>query len=120
MRADARRIVSDGYDAVGRRYLECARDDAAGTRARSLQRLVDLLPAGSDVLDLGCGAGLPVTRALARRHRLTGVDLSAAQLALARRHAPGGRFVHADMAAIELAPASFDAVVALWVLARRP
>ena len=45
------------------------------------------LPAPTELLDVGCGAGL-AAEALARLgHRVTGIDLAAAALAAARRHA---------------------------------
>ena len=47
-----------------------------------------VIPLGSDVLDLGCGAGVPMTKALAAGRRVTGVDLSARQLELARGNVP--------------------------------
>ena len=31
---------------------------------------------GVSVLDLGCGAGVPIARSLSRRYRVTGVDVS--------------------------------------------
>jgi len=43
---------------------------------------------------------------------VTGVDISARQIELARRNVPTARFIHADVTALDLPPASFDAVVA--------
>ena len=71
------------------------------------------LPDGADVLELGCGRGVPGTRQLARRHRVTGVDISAVQIELARHHVPEASFVHADALELEIASDSLDAVVAL-------
>jgi cyclopropane fatty-acyl-phospholipid synthase-like methyltransferase len=85
-----------------------------------LERLEELLPEGSDVLELGCGAGEPVTRRLAERHRVTGVDVSAAQLRLATRNAPTARLIHADMTEIAFASGSFDAVVAFYAVTHVP
>src|SRR5207248_7752417 len=67
----------------------------------------------------GCGPGVPAAR-LARRHRLTCVDGSAAQLELARAAVPVAAFVHADMTALELSPASFDAAIALFSIPHVP
>ncbi len=75
---------------------------------------------GSDVLELGCGRGVPATRELARRHRVTGVDISAVQIELARHHVPEASFVHGDAMELEIAPASLDAVVALFVFGHVP
>ena len=75
---------------------------------------------GADVLELGCGRGVPATRELARRHRVTGVDISAVQIELARHHVPEASFIHADAVELEVAPASFDAVAALFVFGHIP
>jgi SAM-dependent methyltransferase len=85
-----------------------------GLPERELRALGDV--AGLDVLELGCG-GAQWSIALARRGaRVTGLDLSAAQLASARaRIAEAGvpvRLVHASATATGLAAVSFDLVFA--------
>ena len=112
------RIVAEGYDAVADRYL--AWSSTAPVRLRYLERLLDLLPAASDVLELGCGAGEPVTRRLAERHRLVAVDISARQLELAAHSAPQAHLLLADMLDLAFAPDSFDAVVAFYSLTHVP
>ena len=86
-----RRIVADGYDAIAERYFAWsdARPvaDAPGLACPGARGI----PAGSDVLDLGCGAGVPMTRALAAGRRVTGVDISARQIELARAAVPDAR-----------------------------
>lgn len=72
------------------------------------------------MLELGCGAPVESTRILAERANLAGVDISEAQVALARRRLPQATFIHADLSALEFAPESFDAVVALYVLLHIP
>jgi SAM-dependent methyltransferase len=116
---DPKEIVARGYDAIALRYAEWAGriDSPALGWARDLDaRLGD----GSDVLELGCGRGVPVTRELARRHRVTGVDISAVQIELARHHVPEASFVHADACELEIAPSSLDAVVALYLFGHLP
>src|SRR5438874_2512188 len=81
--------------------------------------LLERLEPGSEVLDLGCGNGT-VTRVLAERHRVTGVDLSAAQLDRARRRVPAATFLHADATELELPEGSFDAVVSTFVFGHVP
>jgi SAM-dependent methyltransferase len=112
------RIVADGYDAIADRYL--AWSSTAPVRNRYLERLLALLPAQSDVLELGCGAGEPVTRELAARHRLVAVDISARQLELASRAAPNAQLLLADMVELAFEPASFDAVIAFYSLTHVP
>ena len=72
------------------------------------------------MLELGCGAGLPMTAGLADGRRLTGVDISPAQVERARRNVPSATFFAADMTALEFPPASFDAVVAFYALTHVP
>lgn len=120
MSDDPKRTVADGYDLIAQRYLDWSGINPSSPRARYLERLLALLPAGAELLELGCGAGVPVARALAERCRVTGVDISAAQIALARQHVPGATFIQADMAALDFPPASFDAVVGFYSLIHLP
>ncbi|MDQ2967631.1 MAG: class I SAM-dependent methyltransferase [Actinomycetota bacterium] len=116
---EPKEIVARGYDAIALRYAEWAGkvDSPVMEWVRDLDtRLED----GADVLELGCGRGVPATRELARRHRVTGVDISAVQIELARHHVPEASFVHADAMDLEVAPASFDAVAALFVFGHVP
>jgi ubiquinone/menaquinone biosynthesis C-methylase UbiE len=60
-------------------------------------------------------------RRLARRgFAVTGVDVSARQLDLARKHVPEGTFIRADMTEVALEPESFDAVVAFYSIIHVP
>ena len=81
-----------------------------------MERLED----GSDVLDLGCGAGQPTTAVLAQHFNVTGVELSKVQLERARDAVPNARFVHADMSRLELEESSFHAVVAFYSIIHVP
>ena len=116
---DPKRLVETGYDRIAERYL--------ATKGPEDARILDLLreltrglPDGTPVLDLGCGAGVPLTRRLAERFDVTGVDISARQLELARRHVPNAAFIKADLAEVAFAPASFDAVVAFHSIIHVP
>jgi cyclopropane fatty-acyl-phospholipid synthase-like methyltransferase len=83
-------------------------------RAVWLDELVRRLPEGARVVELGCGGGTPETAVLAKRFRLTGVDLSQEQLRRARQRVPEADFVAADFTEIEFAPGSVDAVAAFY------
>jgi SAM-dependent methyltransferase len=112
-------IVARGYDAIALRYAEWAGrvDSPALAWVRDLDAR---LPDGASVLELGCGRGVPATRELARRHRVTGVDISAVQIELARHHVPEASFVHADATELDVAAGSLDAVVALYLFGHVP
>jgi SAM-dependent methyltransferase len=117
---DPKRVVADGYDTMAERYLAWSDLRPSPTRLRYLALALELIPPGSDVLDLGCGAGVPMTAALAEDRAVTGVDISSTQLALARRNVPGATFLRADMTALTFEPASLDAVVAFYSLTHVP
>ena len=116
---DPKEIVARGYDAIALRYAEWAA--SIGSPMLDWLRELDArLSADSAVLELGCGRGVPATRELARRHHVTGVDISAAQIELARLHVPEASFVHGDVVELEIASASIDAVVALYLFGHIP
>jgi SAM-dependent methyltransferase len=72
------------------------------------------------VLDLGCGSGALLTRHLAERFRVTGVELSSRMVQLAQRNVPSARFICADMAAVTFPPNSFDGACAFYSLTHLP
>ena len=72
------------------------------------------------MLELGCGQGVPTTKLLAERFAVTGVDISAAQLEIARREVPNATYLHADMASLTIPPNSFDGVAAFYSLIHVP
>lgn len=117
---DPREIVARGYDRIAERYAAWAADVRIAERERYTQLLLASLPIGADILELGCGAGLPTTRQLAERFTVTGVDISARQIALARTNVPGAMFIQADMTTLDFVPASFDGVCAFYAITHVP
>ncbi len=78
---------------------------------RWLDRWLAHMP-GRRVLDLGCGPGVPIARYLAdRRATVTGVDGSAAMIALFRENLPNFEGVDADMRGLDLGR-RFDGILA--------
>jgi ubiquinone/menaquinone biosynthesis C-methylase UbiE len=120
VRDQVKRVIEDGYDAMADRFAVWQAEIVGSTRLERVEELLELLPERPDVLELGVGAGVRSTRLLARRGRLTGVDISAEQLRRARERIPDATFVHADFTELELEPESFDAVVAAYVLNHLP
>ncbi len=112
---DYKNLVRSGYDA-------CASDYAAAREsgATALELLLPRLNAGSEILDLGCGCGQPVASTMAVNHHVTGVDFSSEQLRRARENVPAATFLEADVAQVRFDSASFDAVVAFYVIFHLP
>jgi ubiquinone/menaquinone biosynthesis C-methylase UbiE len=118
-RDDPKQIVARGYDAIALRYAEW--QDASGWPTMIwLRRLLERLPEGSRVLELGCGRGVPATREIAKRHEVVGVDISGSQIALARHHVPEATFVHADATELDLPSDWYDAVVSFYMFGHIP
>ena len=119
-----KQIVESGYDRIAQRYLAFGQRnraaDASSARMTYLRKLLTLLPSQTEVLELGCGAGVPCTQLLAKQAHVTGVDISATQIALARQHVPNATLMQADMMALAFPPATFDAVVAFYSIIHLP
>jgi predicted TPR repeat methyltransferase len=66
-------------------------------------RFIDRLAVGADVLDLGCGGGLPVAAHLSERGmRVTGIDASPTMISLCRSRLPDHEWIVADMRTLSL------------------
>ncbi len=111
-------VVERGYDQVAHDYARLEKTE--WPRMRWLKKVLDRLPPGSSVLDLGCGSGVPADVEIAKQHRVTGVDISQTQIDLARQNVPAGEFIHADLGSVELPTSSFDAAVSFYTLEHLP
>ena len=84
-----------------------------------IKRLCSGLKPHSRVLDLGCGNGSLTREFACMGHKVTGVDLSRAGIAIAREHCPEGRFevLSADEHVLQnLGEAPFDLVYSVEVI----
>ena len=113
-------IVKRGYDRIGAEYERWSEGATDHAREHYTRVLLDGLPEGAAVLDLGSGSGELLTRQLAGRFRVTGVELSSRMVELARRNVPNATYVRDDMASVEFAPGSFDGVCAFYSLTHLP
>jgi len=114
--ADYKALVRRGYDRCAAAYDQARKQETE----QALTALTDRLTDGAVVLDIGCGGGVPVSRDLARRAAVTGVDISGEMIALARHNVPAGTFIHGDIMALDFLPAHFDAVVGFYAIFHLP
>jgi SAM-dependent methyltransferase len=117
---DPKQIVAQGYDHIAEYHSQWASRTRAEERQHYTALLLERLPPDANVLELGCGVGLPTTLALAPRFQVTGIDLSARHVALAQQNVPTATFVQADMTRLSFSPGSFDAVVAFYSIIHVP
>jgi SAM-dependent methyltransferase len=117
---ERKRVVAAGYDRLGDAYGSWAEKVEGDPRNRFLAEFTRRLDNGARVLDLGCGTGVPSTRALAERFDVSGVDVSERQIASARLHVPEATFIHGDLVGVELPDASFDGIAALYSISHIP
>jgi len=119
---DPKQVVADGYDQIAERFAAWSTRIVDNVRDRYTDILLDTLPRGARVLELGCGSGSSgTTQALANRFDFTGIDISARQIALAMQCLPPGtRLLHADATQLTLPPASFDGVAAFYCFTHIP
>lgn len=95
------------------------------TQSRAWRELINRVAGAAilAVLDVGCGTGFLSLLLAELGHRVTGIDVAAAMLAMARRKAAAHNltvdFRYADAEAPDLPPGSFDLIVerhVLWTL----
>ena len=77
-----------------------------------LDRFIKLLPAGGSVLDVGCGAGEPISAYWAEHgFSVTGIDSSQSMIEICRRKFPQQNWLVMDMCKLSL-DQQFDGIVA--------
>ena len=107
-------LVRAGYNVIAEDYLAWIQQRPTAHHVK-LQQILEHLDASSKVLELGCGAGLPVTKALTQHvAEVVANDYSEEQIALAKANAPLAKFIHGDMTQLDFPSERFDAVVAFY------
>jgi SAM-dependent methyltransferase len=102
------------YDLIAEWYASGRGDETGVPEATSL---ASSLPLGSLVLDVGCGNGIPITRALlSRGHRVVGLDSSDAMLARFTQNCREALAVRGIVQSCPFADCIFDAAVAWGVM----
>ena len=111
-------VVRKSYDKIAKKYHKQRH------KYRSKLLLVkfsSLVLKGAKVIDLGCGAGVPIARFLVGKgYTVTGIDFSEAMLGLARKNVPNTKFVKIDMTKMKFKPGSFDGAVSFYAIIHIP
>jgi 2-polyprenyl-3-methyl-5-hydroxy-6-metoxy-1,4-benzoquinol methylase len=88
--------IASVYNQIAEDYIrECGNWDRLSLP--SLKQFVKFLPAGSAVLDVGCGGGRDVEFLMKKGFSVLGIDVSKKMISLAKKHAPETKFRVADI-----------------------
>jgi ubiquinone/menaquinone biosynthesis C-methylase UbiE len=102
------------YDLIAGWYAS-ERDDQTGVPEATA--LASSIPRGALCLDVGCGNGVPISRALlSAGHRVVGLDSSSAMLARYKQNCPEASAVRGIVESCPFADGVFDAAVAWGVM----
>ena len=115
---DYKKTVREGYNAIANRYLAERTRDSADVRL--LTDFMERLPAGANVLDAGCGAGIPISQMLSEHCQVTCVDFSEAQIELAKKNVPNATFLCEDMTSLDFPDNSFDGITSYYAIIHIP
>lgn len=111
-------VVRKGYDVIAESYFlhrVRLRTD------RYVQMFLMNLEKASMILDVGCGAGIPVDDVLIRKgHLVTGIDISAEQIRRAKKNCPRGEYVVQNMMDLREGAYRVDAVISVYALFHIP
>ena len=78
-----------------------------------LEQFARAIPAGGEILDLGCGGGEPIDRFLIDRgYHLTGVDIAPSMVQLARTRFFRHKWIEADMRKFGAESSAYDGIIA--------
>lgn len=111
--------VKAGYNVAAKNYSSEFRDQFKNEN--HLEKLVEVLQPGSNILDVGCGAGNPIDSFLiSKAMRVKGIDISEAQIELAKSYVPEASYEVKDMSDLKDAEYSVDAVVSFYAIFHTP
>ncbi len=111
--------VKIGYNKAAKNYLTEFRDQFKSEKY--LVRLIEILKPNSKILDVGCGAGKPIDSYLmAKGMKVTGIDISEAQIELAKFYVPEASYEFRDMSELINGEYDVDAVVSFYAIFHTP
>jgi SAM-dependent methyltransferase len=115
---DYKKTVKEGYNAIAARYLAERTRDSEDVRL--LNDFIERLPADANVLDAGCGAGIPISQRLSQYFHVTGVDFSEVQVELAKKNVPHAAFLCEDMTKLDFPENTFDGITSYYAIIHIP
>jgi ubiquinone/menaquinone biosynthesis C-methylase UbiE len=107
------------YDSIGARYDEAFPHKEG--QVACAEALLEALPPGARVLDVGCGTGLPTAlRLVSAGCEVVCLDISARMLEIAQANVPGAEFVLGDVLDLPREAGRYDGATAFFSLLHLP
>ena len=111
-------IVKKGYARIAEKY---AKQRHIYPNKSLLAKFTRCVPKKSRVLDLGCGAGMPIAKYLCDKgYNVTGIDLADGMVRLARKNVRKAKFMKMDMTRMVFPSNHFDAAVSFYAIIHIP
>lgn len=111
-------IVRKGYNKIAEKY---SKQRKIYQSKPLLLKFLRYLPKSSKVLDLGCGAGIPVSKFLADKGcKVVGIDFSDGMLKLARKNVHAAGFIKMNITKMKFKENSFDGAVSFYAIIHIP
>ncbi len=111
-------FIRDGYDRIAHTYA-AQRDQFKS--ASYLEAFIELIPTGSMILDVGCGAGKPVDEFLVEHgYAVHGLDISERMIDLARQNVPHASYEVRDMSNLAMGDYCVNGIVAFYSIFHTP
>lgn len=118
---EPKKIVEQAYDNIAPWYLEWAQSQKSPREEYTERLFAGISATKPKILELGCGAGVPIVRLLLDRGaEVVGNDVSTAQIKMARERCPEAEFIAGDMLALDFPPSSFDGVISFYAIFHLP
>lgn len=110
--------VLQAYEQLGTSYLDYRRFLRSDSYVRML---CNKLPKNSQVLDVGCGVGVPIDDLIIKAgHSVRGIDLSPKMVSLAKKLVKAGEYSVGDMQDLRREEYQVDGVVCMYALFHVP
>jgi len=107
-------FVREGYNKIAVDY-SIKRDQFKNLKY--LEKLNTLLKPNSTILDVGCGAGIPIDKYFIEKgHKVIGIDISDKQIELAKKNVPKAKFEIKDISDLKENEYRVEAVVSFYTI----
>lgn len=118
VKSDPNKIVLEGYNKIAHDYSTTRNQF---DNLKYLKKLNIFLKPCSTILDIGCGAGIPIDKYFIERgHKIIGVDLSPKQISLALKNVPQGKFEVKDISNLKDNEFTVSAVISFYTIFHIP